>query len=215
MNDPLEPVNRQVFAFNIWLDDNAIKPVAIAYRRNVPEFFQDRIRDFFENYKSPVTFANDVLQLEFGRAAETATRFFINSVAGVGGLFDVAGQYGLKRHKEDFGQTLAVWGMPEGPYLMLPLLGPSNPRDVAGMVADSFANPWSYLYPSSVWVNFTYVGDAIFWIDVRARNIENLDDVRKNSLDYYAAIRSLYRQYRQSEILNGKTPSTPVPGDDE
>jgi len=213
-NDPIEPFNRRMFAFNLWVDDNVAKPVAIAYRDNVPKFVRDRFRDFYDNFTSPVTFINDVLQGESGRAAETATRFWVNSFFGMAGFWDVAGQYGLKKHKEDFGQTLAVWGVKEGPYLMIPLLGPSNLRDAAGKVVDSFSNPISYFLPGS----FAYleiVGTVIDKVDERAGLIEPMDELRRTSLDFYAAVRSLYRQNRESEISNGKIKKPPLPGEDE
>lgn len=213
-NDPLEPVNRRIFAFNLYLDDNIAKPVAIAYRDNVPKFVRDRFRDFYDNFTSPVTFINDVLQLESGRAAETATRFWVNSVFGMAGFFDVAGQYGLKKHKEDFGQTLAVWGVTEGPYLMVPLMGPSNPRDLGGKVVDAFSNPISYFLPAAgAWLEI--VASVVDAVDARAGLLDPMDELRRTSLDFYAAVRSLYRQNRASEISNGKVKRIPLPGEDE
>lgn len=214
-NDPIEPFNRRVFAFNLFLDDNIAKPVARAYRDNIPKFFRDRFRDFYDNVTSPVTFINDVLQGQSGRAAETATRFWVNTTAGMGGLFDVAGQYGLKKHKEDFGQTLAVWGVNEGPYVMVPFLGPSNPRDLAGKVVDNFLNPISYglSHAGVAWLEI--VAGVIDAVDARAGLIEPMDELRRTSLDFYAAVRSLYRQNRESEISNGKVKKIPLPGEDE
>ena len=214
-NDPIEPFNRRVFAFNLYLDDYVAKPVARAYRNNVPEFFRDRFRDFYANVTAPVTFINDVLQNESARAAETATRFTVNTFMGIGGLWDVAGQYGLKRHKEDFGQTLAVWGVKEGPYLMVPFLGPSNPRDLAGKVVDNFLNPISYgiSHVGVAWLEI--VAGVLDVVDNRASLLEPMDELRRTSLDFYAAVRSLYRQNRESEISNGKVKKIPLPGEDE
>jgi phospholipid-binding lipoprotein MlaA len=213
-NDPYEPFNRRMFAFNLWVDDNVAKPVAIAYRDNIPKFVRDRFRDFYDNFQSPVTLINDILQGESGRAAETATRFWVNSVFGMAGFWDVAGQYGLKKHKEDFGQTLAVWGVKEGPYLMIPALGPANVRDAAGKVVDSFSNPISYFIPGSfTWLEI--VGGIVDKVDERSGLIEPMDELRRTSLDFYAAVRSLYRQNRESEIANGKVKKPPLPGEDE
>ena len=213
-NDPIEPFNRRMFAFNLWIDDNVAKPVAIAYRDNIPKFVRDRFRDFYDNFQAPVTFINDVLQGESGRAAETATRFWVNSVLGMAGFWDVAGQYGLKKHKEDFGQTLAVWGFKEGPYLMIPFIGPSNVRDASGKVVDSFSNPISYGIPGSfAWLEI--VGGIVDKVDERAGLIEPMDELRRTSLDFYAALRSLYRQSRESDISNGKVKKPPLPGEDE
>lgn len=214
-NDPIEPFNRRMFAFNLFVDDNVAKPVAKAYRDNVPKFARDRFRDFYDNFSSPVTFINDVLQGETGRAAETATRFWVNSVFGIGGFWDVAAQYGLKKHKEDFGQTLAVWGVGEGPYLMVPLLGPSNPRDLSGKVVDNFLNPISYglSHAGVAWLET--VGALLDRVDERAGLIEPMDELRRTSLDFYASVRSLYRQNRASDIANGKVKKIPLPGEDD
>lgn len=213
-NDPIEPFNRRMFAFNLWIDDNVGKPVAIAYRDNIPKFVRDRFRDFYDNFSSPVTLINDILQGESGRAAETATRFWVNSLFGMAGFWDVAGQYGLKKHKEDFGQTLAVWGAGEGPYLVIPFIGPSNVRDASGKVVDSFSNPISYfLPPVGAWLEVA--GGIIDKVDERAGLIEPVDELRRTSLDFYAAVRSLYRQNRESEISNGKVKKPPLPGEDE
>jgi phospholipid-binding lipoprotein MlaA len=213
-NDPYESWNRRVFDFNLKVDDAIGKPLAEAYRRAIPQFGRDRIRNMIDNWNSPVVFMNDVLQGERKRAAETAVRFWFNSTFGIAGLFDAAGQLGLKAHKEDFGQTLAVWGVPEGPYLMLPLLGPSNPRDLVGRGVDSAASPWGYLLPAGFfWVELVVGGlDAV---DTRARTGDALDELRRTSLDLYASLRSLYRQNRQSEISNGQVKRIPLPGDPE
>jgi phospholipid-binding lipoprotein MlaA len=213
-NDPIEPFNRRMFAFNLFLDDNILKPVAIAYRDNVPKFVRDRFRDFYDNYSSPVTFINDVLQGESGRAAETATRFWVNTVFGMAGFWDVAGGYGLKKHSEDFGQTLAVWGVNEGPYLMIPFLGPSNVRDAGGKVVDAFSNPISYFLPAGG-AYLEIVAGIVDKVDERAGFIEPMDELRRTSLDFYASVRSLYRQNRESEISNGKIKKPPLPGEDE
>jgi phospholipid-binding lipoprotein MlaA len=142
------------------------------------------------------------------------TRFTVNTVMGMGGLWDVAGQYGLKKHKEDFGQTLAVWGVKEGPYIMIPLLGPSNVRDGAGKIVDSFSNPISYFLPGYA-AYLELVAGIIDKVDERAGLIEPMDELRRTSLDFYAAVRSLYRQNRESEISNGKVKKPPLPGEDE
>ena len=210
-NDPLEPMNRAIFDFNITADKAVIKPVAKAYRWALPEFFRTSIRNFLNNAKSPVVFINDSLQGSPSRAGETLMRFIVNTTAGMAGFFDVAGEYGMERHSEDFGQTLAVWGVGEGPYLMLPIFGPSNVRDTVGRVADSFMDPFSYLMANNG-LDYMLIGMAVTdGIDQRSRNIEALDDIEKNSLDFYATLRSLYRQNRRSEILNGKVENIPVP----
>jgi len=217
-NDPYEEWNRRVFAFNMKVDRNIGRPVARGYRRAVPPFVRDRIRNVSDHIASPVTFINDILQGKGDRAAETGVRFFVNTVAGMGGLFDVAGQYGLRGHKEDFGQTLAVWGFREGPYLMLPLLGPSNRRDLVGLIVDNFSNPIDYGVRTSTAARIVFgLQGAAGGLDNYARLQPTLISLERNSIDFYAAMRSLYRQNRESEIKDGKVDAKdiPVPGEDE
>lgn len=211
LNDPLEPTNREIFEFNQAVDDAVLEPVARGYRATVPAEARDSLRNFFNHIESPVIFINDVLQGEGGRAAETAVRFFVNSTAGFFGFFDVAADYGLDRHGEDFGQTLAVWGVDEGPYLMLPIFGPSNVRDTVGMVADNFMNPFTYLAANNNLTAASMGTSALDGVDTRSRHIEELEDIERTALDLYATIRSLYRQNRESEILNGAVVDIPVP----
>ena len=203
-NDPLEPMNRYFFEVNYGLDQLLIKPVAAWYNLMLPTPVERGVHNVLTNLNSPVIFANDAMQLNGPRAAVTAKRFAINSTLGVAGIFDVASSWwGLEHHDEDFGETLAVWGVGEGPYLVLPVLGPSNPRDAAGKGVDSVMDPMGWLLPSHLaWINYTRTG--IQGIDTRARNLETLDQIRKGSLDYYATLRSLYRQHRNQEIQDSK-----------
>lgn len=214
-NDPLEPMNRAIFDVNMTIDKAVLKPVAVGYRDVVHSDIRNSIRNFFNNVASPVIFINDVLQGEASRASDTAVRFFVNSTAGMLGFFDVAAEYGLERHSEDFGQTLAVWGVDDGPYIMLPLYGPSNVRDTVGRVASSFMNPFTY-WASNNDLTLVRLGTSIIdGIDKRSRHIDDLDDIEKNALDFYATLRSLYRQNRRSEILNGDVTDIPVPEIDD
>jgi phospholipid-binding lipoprotein MlaA len=224
-NDPLEPLNRQIFAFDMFLDQWLIKPFAQVYHNIVPDPGKDAIRNFLGNLHEPVIFANDVLQTEFTRAGWTAERFALNSTIGVGGVFDVATRWGIEKQSGDFGQTLAHYGVPEFFYLVLPVLGPSNPRDLVGMVADGYADPFSYLaydYGADV---ATYSRWGAEGIDQREQNLGNLDDLQKNAIDLYAEIRSLYRQHRAAELRHGaaaptsnemdelyRDPGAPAPG---
>lgn len=213
INDPIEPANRIIFAFNRALDAAILKPLAKIYRDYTPKVFQDAVGNILANLRTPVVLANDVLQGESKRAGNTLARFAVNSTVGLGGIIDVASEMGLPRHAEDFGQTLAVWGVPEGPYLMLPLFGPSNPRDLVGLVADFVSDPLNW-YAANTGQDFiTYSRAGTTGVDARASHMKELDDLERTSLDYYAAIRSLYRQRRADEIGNGRGSSnTPAPG---
>ena len=209
-NDPFEPLNRAVFDFNFAVDRVLLRPVAIAYRDVIPKPGRDGVRNFLDNLETPVVLANDVLQGSADRAGTTVGRFAINSTIGIAGLLDVAQGFGLKGHDEDFGQTLGVWGFPEGPYLVLPLLGPSPPRDSLGLVVDYFIDPLTYVFDNNdvEWLSFVRYG--VRAVDSRSRNIAALDEIERSSIDFYATIRSLYRQRRADEIRNGE-PSALVP----
>lgn len=213
INDPGEPTNRTIFEINRGLDSGILKPLATLYRDFTPQFFQDRVNDVLDNLHAPVVFLNDVLQGEGERAMATLTRFLINSTVGLLGLVDVATEAGIEGHDEDFGQTLAVWGVPEGPYVMLPIFGPSNPRDTIGLIVDFLTDPFN------IWAANTDREYAIFAragaraIDTRAIYMDPMDDLEKSSLDFYATIRNLYRQRRADQIRNGESPTDlPAPG---
>jgi phospholipid-binding lipoprotein MlaA len=201
-NDPHEKQNRAMFKTNQWLDRNIVYPSAVAYAAVVPPKARDRVHDFLMNLDLPLTFVNDVLQVEPDRAGDTFQRFVINSTVGVGGLWDVASKIGIPNHSEDFGQTLAVWGVPDGAYLMLPIFGPSNPRDATGIAVDFFIDPFTYVrLAGHIW----YQGARTYgsYLDLRARNLNTLQGIERGSVDYYASVRSLYRQSRKEAIANG------------
>jgi phospholipid-binding lipoprotein MlaA len=202
-NDPYEAQNRQIFELNQSLDRNVALPIAKGYVAVVPEPARDGIHNFLVNLHVPVIFANDVLQGEASRAGETLGRFTVNSTLGVGGLIDVATKVGIPEHHSDFGETLAVYGVNEGPYLVLPMIGPSNPRDAAGYVVDTALDPSTWIS----WRSSTFfkLGRGVLdLVDTRSRNIETLDELERSSVDLYATMRSLYRQHRQAEINHGK-----------
>lgn len=203
INDPLESTNRFIFNFNQSLDDAIIEPITGLYRGILPGFVRNGVHNFMDNIKAPVVLANDMLQGEPKRAGNTLMRFVINSSIGIGGLRDQAADWGFDDHDEDFGQTLAVWGVGEGPYLMIPLIGPSNPRDAVGKVVDGLLDPINLWADNDdrEWVPI--VRTAISGIDTRDRLWDVLNDLEKSSIDYYAAIRSLYRQRRNEDISNG------------
>ncbi len=206
-NDPLEPMNRYFFELNYAADELLFKPLAGWYYVALPNFAQDGVRNALRNLRSPVVLANDLFQGETERAGITVGRFLVNSTLGLGGLFDIASRMGLDYHDEDFGQTLAVHGVGEGPYLVLPLFGPSNPRDAVGKVVDMAFDPLTYVgYYVSGLDNVGTAAGLLDGVDLRARNLKTLDAIREGSLDYYATLRSLSRQRRADEVNNGETP---------
>jgi phospholipid-binding lipoprotein MlaA len=211
-NDPIEPFNRAIFDFNLVVDDVLIRPAAIAYRDVVPQPARDGVHNVIENLRAPIVLANDVLQAEPERAGTTALRFLINSTFGLLGIFDVARDAGYPAHSEDFGQTFASWGIGEGPYLVLPIFGPSNPRDATGLVTEWYVDPLNRWMDNTDrdWVIWTRAG--LRGLDARERNIDTIDELKKTSIDFYAAVRSLYRQRRAEEIRNSRpTSESPSP----
>jgi len=210
VNDPIEPFNRYIFEVNLLADKMLLRPIAEMYRVGLPDVVQDSVRNFLDNFSSPVDFLNSLFQGDFSNAWNTFARFGINTTAGIGGLFDVAGGWGFDARNEDFGQTLGSWGAGEGPYLMLPLLGPSNPRDGVGFAVDRFLNPIEWYLAGVPFSGDGGVANSVPLaltgvnaVDSRSRNIEALDALEANSLDFYATVRSLYRQRRTAAINNG------------
>ena len=212
--DPLEPINRKVFAFNDFLDRNILKPTAEAYVEYVPKIIRTGVNNFFTNLFSVFTIVNQVLQLKLAEAANDTARFVINSTVGLLGFIDVATMLGLEQHDEDFGQTLGYWGVGEGAYIVLPLLGPSTLRDSTSFVVDyQYYDPYD---PHSHYELFP--GDS----DWAARAI-NLVDIRAGLLalegnliegDRYALIRDAFLQRRQFEIADGEVEEDPFADDD-
>ncbi len=200
-NDPLEPLNRTVFEFNQFLDRILLKPAAKVYVHVMPDFAREVVHNILQNAGEPVTFMNAALQGRFHDAGKTASRFLVNTVAGLGGVADLGTGNGLDRVNADFGQTLHVWGMPEGPFLMLPVFGPSNPRDAVGFAVDSIAEPWSHVvYAASGNGDsnrYTISKIAASALDQRSRNLDTLDALEKSSIDFYAQLRSVSRQHRR------------------
>lgn len=203
-NDPLEGFNRDMFSVNEALDEYALRPAAKAYRWALPDFAQTGIRNVLWNLRSPVTLANKLLQADFEGAGVAVGRFLINSTVGLGGLIDVAGDHGLPYEYESLDQTFAVWGIPEGFYLVVPLLGPSTLRDAAGFGLEAWADPVSRYLDNTHADWAMYTRGAVTVVDTRAQYLDALDDLKRNSVDYYAAMRSLYRQRQNNLIRNGK-----------
>lgn len=203
-DDPLESWNRQVFTMNMKFDHAVLRPVARAYVDVVPEPARQGVHNFLNNLDSPIVFANDLMQGEVKLAAVTVGRFGLNSTLGIGGLVDLGTPAGLPYHNSDFGQTLGVWGVGGDPYLVIPLLGPSNPRDLSGYAVDQFLDPLDYVGIR----DYTYwaIGrGALNILDERAIGLGTVDQLEESSVDPYATMRSLYRQYRANKINHGQT----------
>lgn len=206
-NDPLEPLNRAAFFVHEGIDTVLLRPAAEAYRIFVPPPVRTRVDNVLANLRTPVTFMNDVLQGQPRRAGDSLARFVINSTLGVAGIFEVAEGMGYPPHREDFGQTLAVWGVPEGPFLFIPAFGPSSPRDAGGVVVDAAIDPFgNLLFPGigqgTEVEGLRYLRFGLNVLTTREGLIEVIDDVRRTSLDPYATFRSAYRQRRAAEIDN-------------
>lgn len=201
--DPLESMNRGVFAFNQFVDTWVFDPVTEAYQFLFPEMVRTGINNVFLNLQSPVVLLNHIMQLRGRDAMVTLGRFVVNSTAGGGGFFDAAGGgANLTRVDADFGQTLAIWGAPQGPYLILPVLGPSTVRDVTGVVVDRGLDPLTYL-----------IGPIQWWIPIglskglalRDASFQDLTLLRESSVDFYSALRSAYLQSREASVQNARS----------
>jgi phospholipid-binding lipoprotein MlaA len=212
-NDPLEPMNRATFKFNLAFDAVIMRPIAITYRTVTPSFMRKAITHFLNNIFSPFILVNDLLQGRPDRGAVTVMRFITNTTVGIGGLMDPATKWGWERHQSDFGQTLGVWGVGEGVYIVLPFIGPSNPRDTIGLAAQFFGDPTSLYIEHEYGKTWSYVRTGMDVLDYRTETLDTLDELYANSSDFYAAMRSAYRQNREYRINYGK-PSTSTPKDD-
>lgn len=212
-DDPLEGYNRVMFKINDTVDQAVMQPVAMGYRTVVPKPARDCVRNFLHNLHTPVNAGNNLLQGDIQGMASDLSRFIINTTIGIGGLFDVAKDTGLKYRPEDFGQTLGVWGFGPGPYLVLPLLGPSSIRDAVGLAADSYADPVRiYLYNTHR-KGLYYTRVVLIGIDNREALLDAIYDLRKHSIDYYAATRSAYFQERDAMVRNNKMSSPAASAD--
>jgi phospholipid-binding lipoprotein MlaA len=200
-DDPIESANRAVFDGNQFIDRHVLKPVAGGYRETLPGGMQRAISNMLSNLREPSIAVNDLLQGNPARSLATLWRFGVNSTVGALGIFDVAADYGFERHHADFGQTLGVWGLGTGPYLTLPLLGPSNLRDATGTVVNAILNPLP-LGPAAPAVT---VGQAM---DQRIQASDALEQMERSSVDFYASLRSAYLQQRQALVADGKKPGS-------
>lgn len=208
VSDPIEPANRYFHDVNQALDAVAFKPAAHIYRDALPDGVKDSVGNFLTNLSQPIYFLNNIAQGDLNGAGDNMGAFFTNTLLGFGGLFDVAQ---LDTDKEDLGQTFAVWGLGEGPYLVLPVLGPNTTRDAVGMVGEYFIDPANLVARNQDVDNFELIRGGTTAINFRSKSIDALDDIEKNSIDFYAAIRSLYRQNRKNLILDGNADMTPLP----
>ncbi len=208
LSDPYERTNRSVFDFNNKLDDYFFKPVARGWRK-LPEFPKNNIANLAETAGAPVDLANAALQLDVNNFGLILRRFLINITFGLGGMYDVANtpEFGnLKSRHEDFGQTLAVHGVADGPYIMLPIFGPSSTRDAFGRLVDTVLNPLSFAYRmNGVGFEGRLTQPVISGVDTREQYLDYVEEIKDSSLDYYATMRSLYKQRRDKDILNGKS----------
>jgi len=200
--DPLQPFNRAMFTFNDAVDRVFFRPLAVGYRAVLPQPVRNGVNNFFNNLRAPTTLLNDILQGKPKRAQETINRFLVNSTIGLLGFVDIATRLGFPEHQEDYGQTLAVWGIPAGPYIVLPLLGPSTLRDAVGKVPEFYiADPlWE---PDDTAV--TIARFSVRAVDIRSRLLD-LDRVIKMQVDPYLFFRETYLQNRQRAILDGGQP---------
>ena len=206
-NDPYESTNRAVFAFNEDLDELIFKPVARGWRK-IPDFPRKNLSNLAETATAPLDIANSILQFDIESIRLTLSRFLINMTFGVGGMYDVAStkEFGnIEKRNEDFGQTLATWGVKEGPYVMLPIFGPSNIRDAIGRGMDTIFNPVTFVFRmNNLGFESRLPQPVVSGVSTREKYMDYVDEIKESSLDFYATMRSLYRQKRIKDINNGK-----------
>jgi len=191
-------MNRGIFWFNDQVDGYVLEPVAKGWDKIAPDPVKKSTSNFFQNLRFPIVAVNNLLQGKVVDSASDVGRFAVNTTVGILGFFDPASGWGLKQHNEDFGQTLGFWGMPPGPYLVLPFLGPSNPRDTVGLVADSFSVVYAYFIP--VW--YTLGARAVDVVNSRALVLREVRQIKEASFDYYVAVRNAYNQHRAALVAD-------------
>jgi phospholipid-binding lipoprotein MlaA len=199
-HDPFEGYNRAVFNFNDRLDQAVLEPTAQAYHDVTPDFLQIAIGNFFENIGDVWTAANNLLQGKVEDGLNDVMRVAVNTTLGWGGLIDIGSAAGIPKHKQDFGTTLGVWGVPSGPYVMLPLLGPSTIRDTAALPADYAGDAWSYVDPTGT----RAAGSIVRLVDKRAAALDAFNLIEEAALDRYEFIRDAYLQRRENKINQSK-----------
>lgn len=206
VSDPLEGMNRFFFDMNQRLDRNAGKPVAAAYREDVPQRVRGSLHNLLDNLGGPVNVANDLLEAQFKNAGIAAGRFLVNTTIGVAGIFDVATDWGLPDRDRDFGETLGTYGVPTGPYLVLPLRGSTDVRDFAGNYLDGYATPLHFVrYDGNQYVG--WMKSTLSSMDNRSNNIVTYEDIERSSVDYYATMRTIYLE-RRARLIEDRTVRT-------
>lgn len=218
--DPFESSNRAVFAFNDALDRTIAEPVARGYRAAVPSPARQGVRNVLRNLRSPVNIANQALQGDIEGFANDTMRMLVNTTFGIGGLFDIANEAGLEYEAEDFGQTLAVWGVGHGPYFVAPVFGPNSLRDHTGNFVDAVADPLRWYLFNTDREGWAWGRTAVGFVDKREELLDILTDLRKGSIDYYAAMRSAQYQHREAAVVDrdekyGLAPAIPDYDSDE
>ncbi len=209
--DPYEQLNRQFYASGMEADRKYFQPLSRIYQALTPGLIGVAIHNFLTNLSEPVVIGNDILQLRLKRGADDLARLVTNTTAGIGGIIDFAKHQGLPHRDNDFGVTLGRLGVKPGAYLFLPFLGPTDVRDAIGMGVDGVMDPFGYLagaYHAGTSSTFARMGGA--GVDLRSRNIETLDNLEKNAIDFYAEMRSLYRQHRADELRHGRPAPPPI-----
>jgi phospholipid-binding lipoprotein MlaA len=199
-NDPAEPTNRVMYDVNTALDKAIMRPIAQGYRAVVPEAGRSGIDNMLHNLGSPVRLGNDILSGKPRRAGDTTMRFLINTTAGLLGFFDVASGLGFPKHDTDFGLTMGHWGLDEGPFLFLPILGPSNPRDLTGFGVDTVGDPFTWVGQGVAVTAAGWSKTAVSAVSAREKFLDPVEQIEKTALDPYATFRSLYRQYRAGAL---------------
>ena len=199
--DPFEPINRAIFSFNNVADRIILEPIAKGYKK-LPSPIQSGVNNFLSNLRAPLVVVNQLLQAQGQNAVQSSGRFLVNSTVGVFGLFDVAEKIGLEEKEEDYGQTLATWGVGDGFYIVLPLFGPSNLRDTSGMLLTMITDPINAYAVSEGEAWLVPMRTAANAVDQRSQIIDEVNALRDNSVDYYAAVRSSYYQNRNAAINN-------------
>lgn len=206
INDPYEEMNRKVMSFNMAVDHTLINPVIRGYRTVTPQPARTGIQNFLRNLRAPIDLLNQILQGDLAGARNITLRAAINSSLGLGGIFDVAGYEGIEYEPEDFGQTLAVWGIDHGPYFVAPFIGASSLRDYTGFFADSMADPFRWYLHNINKEGLYYAKAGANYLTLRDSLHDTLTELELSSFDYYAAVRSTYYQHRKAMVndVSGK-----------